>query len=191
MGCDVHFFLERKVNRGPWCLDPGHGDSQIDLSELVSSEDKANIDWPKEIPTLSARNYIFFSLIAGVRGVQKKFIKPRGMPRDVCPTLRAIYSSNLYHTPSWISIKELRWALSKLEGADYEEFGNYMFGSPNKQEDYKRAGDADSTFKDSAWTLDDSVIRYVERYLEWENIENELLGTKNKTRFRLVFWFDS
>jgi hypothetical protein len=181
MGSDVHFFLERKVNNQPWEIDPGH--------RYV--EERNGNKYPLGIPTLSGRNYYFFGLIAGVRTSHKKFIRPKGLPLDVSPVVQETFNLGGWHTPSWISIKELEWAISKLEYADYWEDRQNEYDGGHEKTKSRRHGDADSAFKDELCVIDKSIIRYVERFQQWEKAENLLLGTKNRTRFRLVFWFDS
>lgn len=41
------------------------------------------------------------------------------------------------------------------------------------------------------FTINGSVINYIRDNLAWEKAENELLGFKNKTEYRIIVWFDS
>lgn len=83
MGCDIHFFIEKKNERGKW--------------DFVGEVD---ID----------RNYALFTILAGVRSRHNGFLtpisQPKGLPEDLSDGCRsAIYEED--HSDSYLTTKEL------------------------------------------------------------------------------------
>jgi hypothetical protein len=177
MGCDAHFFLERRINKGDWHLDPGH------------KLDKEQENFPREIPSLSGRSYYFFGVIAGVRAtyISRPVAEGRGLPKDACSILKNFYSKEDYcfHSATFLSPKELERALKRY--ASYltrqEKLKINMFEAASK-EAFNYEGEY--YFK-----INGAVINYIRENLAWEKAENELLGFKNKTEYRIIVWFDS
>lgn len=103
MGCDIHFYVEKKedgkwVSADKWTVDPwNEGDpSYVD----VKWEDSFYHD----------RNYALFGVLARVRDRSVTPIaKPRGLPEDVSPEVEA--RSDYYgvdgHSHSWLTLAEL------------------------------------------------------------------------------------
>lgn len=178
MGCDSHFFLEKRVNKGLWQLDPGH--------DVYDTQDMD----PASIPSLSGRSYHFFGILAGVRHPVLKPIAPgRGLPPDLSDTLRKAYRPEWYHSPTYLTVKELERALNRFakhvksrEPSGVEE----SIDAPT--EDAFRYSD---DFSISDVRINNSIIKYIRSNLDWEKAENRLLGSKNKTEYRIILWFDS
>ena len=166
MGTDVHFFLERRINGGPWTPDPKHVSATPHIEH-------------SELPCLGARSYEFFGLISGVRSMTKSLYEPRGLPSDLSEDLRTIYDVRMYHTPSWLWPFEVERALSK-----HFKRRHLALTKQGNLQDYE------DPFR-GEWRLDYSAIIYIDRILDMEKAENLLLNTDNKTEFRFVFWFDS
>lgn len=180
MGTDSHFFLERKTNKGPWCLDPGH----------KFEEDRLGVVRPLSIPSLSGRNYNFFGLLAGVRQCSiyaKPIAANRLLPQDVCSELKSLYEQKEYHfhNATYLTPRELEKAINRLARSNRDDWPDapLILNTPARDAfDY----DAQDIFR-----INDAVVSYVRSYLDWEKAENVLLGTKNRTRFRIILWFDS
>jgi hypothetical protein len=167
MGTDVHFFLERRTNGGPWAPDPKHVFGPVQhpkYSECL-----------EELACLGARSYDFFGLIAGVRSMTQSLYEPRGLPEDVSKELSDIYEIGTYHSSSWLWPFELERALNKHFKRRHLALTKQDYEDPFKGE----------------WRLDYSAIIYIDRIIDMERAENLLLNTNNKTEFRFVFWFDS
>lgn len=108
MGCDIHLFIENKNSNGKW--------QSTDLDDNF----------------LSSRNYIIFALLANVRNNYSVFIKPihqnSGLPTDCSHSLRKNFeNSEDYHSPHWISTKELfeiDYQSSLLNWLDYSGYND-------------------------------------------------------------------
>jgi hypothetical protein len=107
MGCDIHFYVERRVN-GVW--------QTADTWEPEG--DSLHVDYKKAF--YHSRNYDLFSILADVRnghgfaGVKtgEDFIPmfaPRGVPDDACPEYKAEIQSwgGDAHSASWVSLSEI------------------------------------------------------------------------------------
>jgi hypothetical protein len=104
MGTDIHSFAERRIRR-VWeaCTDPitaPPGGSPA-LFGFYCGQD---------------RNYALFAMLAGVRRLTNSGFDavhpPRGLPRDLSPTIRAIAeedsrSGMCVHGHSWLTLREL------------------------------------------------------------------------------------
>lgn len=99
MGCDIHVYIEKKVeNSNNWeMINLYYVDSYTKDIELVSAYNE--------------RNYELFSILAGVRGWHEPFIDPRGIPENASEKLVNIWkvaNKDWCHTPSWYDLYELR-----------------------------------------------------------------------------------
>jgi hypothetical protein len=187
MGCDSHFFLERRVNNGPWHLDPGH--------KFLEDPRDGGVH-PLEIPSLSGRSYYLFGLIAGVRSYDVTPIaQPRGLPNDVSKEILSYFTDYKpdFHTPTYLTPKELEKALNKY-------YKYIRKAHPETDELYLSSlidAPAEDAFRYNTRLSDDfirinsSIIKYIRSHLDWEKVENKLLGAKNKTEYRIIVWFDS
>lgn len=187
MGCDSHFFLERRINKGPWHVDPGH--------KFLEDPRDGSLH-PLEIPSLSGRSYYLFGLVAGVRSYDVVPVaQPRGLPSNVSKEILSYFTNykSDFHTPTYLTPKELEKALSKYYKSIKNEY-------TDADEDYVvalRDAPAEDAFRYSTGLNDDfisinsSIIKYIRSHLDWEKVENKLLGAKNKTEYRIIVWFDS
>jgi len=102
MGCDIHFYAEKKdgdkwVSADKWTVDPYDEDPKY---VNVTREDSFYYD----------RNYLLFGILAGVRDRSVKPIsEPRGLPQDVSPEVeaRSEYLGVDGHSHSWLTLAEL------------------------------------------------------------------------------------
>lgn len=187
MGCDSHFFLERRTNNGPWHVDPSH---------KFSEDQRDGVLFPLEIPSLSGRSYYFFGLVAGVRShYANPIAPPRGLPGDVSKEILSYFNDYKpdFHTPTYLTPKELEKALNKYYKYIKKEYSDML----DLEYSTLSQAPADDAFryKDSTGNFDarinSSVIKYIRSHLDWEKVENKLLGAKNKTEYRIIVWFDS
>lgn len=109
MGCDIHFYVERRENNR-W----------VSCDEWVQDPDETNQTVPHEKSFYTGRNYDLFAILAGVRngsgfaGVDtgdgfRPIVAPRGLPDDVTDLVRAV-SDNCGvdgHSHSHVTVSEL------------------------------------------------------------------------------------
>ena len=98
MGCDCHFYCERKIN-DVW---------------VQQFEPDVDSRWSKN--WFHSRNYMLFGLLAGVRNEEiAPLAEPRGVPNDMSATLASEWAtwSGDGHTPSYFMLSELLEAREK------------------------------------------------------------------------------
>lgn len=164
MGCDVHVYVERRY-RGKWVLvdpptelPPGadwrdpefyktglHRDwgAYAELPPPVQELANAGLTFEETVPAVAndwnfGRNYSAFGQLAGVRGGDRPFIEPRGVPEDISPQLfsecwqesdqwggataerhgKTYYWGPDWHNPHWYSLREL---LLHAKGGEVEK----------------------------------------------------------------------
>jgi len=124
MGCDIHFFTERKTSsnnyQGPKDLSE---DRNTKIEEIIDNrpveerwvsadewefdDEYWNVPYSKEF--YNGRNYYLFSILAGVRGDEEPIDYPRGIPED-CSSGYS-YVTNQWdgdgHSHSYFTLKEL------------------------------------------------------------------------------------
>lgn len=103
MGCDIHFYVEKKdgdkwVSADKWTSDPW------------DSGEPDYVDVKREDSFYHDRDYLLFGILAGVRDRSLPPIaKPRGLPADMSSEVRA--RSESYgidgHSHSWLTLAEL------------------------------------------------------------------------------------
>lgn len=106
MGCDIHFYVERR-----------DGDKWITCDEWVPSEwDQSSLEVRKSF--YKDRCYDLFGILADVRNgsgfagakTGEGFVPisaPRGLPNDLSPELQREADEGMDHTPSWLTLREL------------------------------------------------------------------------------------
>lgn len=88
MGCDIHLQCEVLV---------------------FDSEEQARRWVPVNLLGYEiGRSYALFGLLAGVRGHASPISGPRGLPRDCHPVTRELIGDPELHTPSWLTLDEMR-----------------------------------------------------------------------------------
>lgn len=102
MGCDIHPFLEKKID-GKW-------QAVGEMNQWGSLE---------EYEPLSDRDYYLFSILAGVRNHHSltPIAPPKGLPDDMSPEVErlAVYWEDCAHNESWLSYNE-------LDSHDYDQY---------------------------------------------------------------------
>ena len=104
MGCDIHEFQEKRIN-GVWVTaDTWEKDKYWD------GDGEQRLERIEGTHINVGRNYDLFGLLAGVRRVVEGSFEPKGIPDDVSLELKANYESWGVdaHTPSWLTLKELK-----------------------------------------------------------------------------------
>ena len=135
MGCDIHFFAERRNEAGEWEYLPAPDDGyDYDIARAVreklgtdsykpphpyrfASDERKVVNgyevWDGEPfymrDWFDDRNYKLFALLAGVRNYDgvEPIAEPRGWPDDLSPELEA-ERKHIEHTPSWFTVAELQ-----------------------------------------------------------------------------------
>ena len=129
MGCDIHFYVEHKID-GAW--------NQVFMPNGITSSRAGGKYW------YCGRNYLLFGLLAGVRNKDiKPLSTPRGMPLDLSDSLKKEWEGWLSdgHTPSYFLLSELlAFKEGKVTNTGYVDVSNYR--------KFKKAGFPD------AWRYD-------------------------------------
>lgn len=122
MGCDIHLFVEKRTKRGwqnrqgcRWHETPEHHERLVEVFQK-QGRDIATLAPPSTKPCFDpGRNYLLFSILAGVRGDGIPIAPPRGLPNDV--SARVFREAERYgpdgHSHSWLTLAELQaydWA---------------------------------------------------------------------------------
>lgn len=215
MGCDIHMYLEKKVN-GKWIsADP----------VIKDSDGLFDVDSRHRVYT--QRNYLLFSVLAGVRepkpGVWQKY-KVKGFPDDADPMVKKIYEQwgSDAHTPSHLTLKDLldvNWYetgviisfdVTERQKEIYEYFKNKALtekpGVPYLINYFMYAAIKDAWFsvletimeqkRDPALTKVHAVVPLSFVCDEFEKVIWDLKNMAisenlNNDEIRLVFWFDN
>ena len=124
MGCDIHFYVEKKINNKWQCID--NILPNIDFDE----NDEHCLDFYIE-SIYTNRNYFLFGILAGVRSYcEEPISEPKGLPDDVSDIIKEL--SNNYgvdgHSHSWLTLKEiLDYDWDSVEKVCFEEYEyNYI-----------------------------------------------------------------
>lgn len=195
MGCDIHVYTERKNRDGKWeCAD------FFEVNEYYDKDDNDEWEQPmNHVDFYKGRDYELFGALAGVRS-DIEHIEPKGIPDDCSKECKEdfIRWDSDAHTPSWMTITELKDHQKKL-GNTVKRSGMIS----EKQKEELALG-----IKPSSWCQWTSIGGYVEA--EWEDESRPLddfmgqLDNFMKTKyyeheikviddndFRVVFWFDN
>ncbi len=122
MSSNIHLFVERKVE-GKW-------ECQLFKHEAYPDPVKY---WYLH------RNYLFFSLLAGVRGPFIPIVPPRGLPEDLSVGIKEVWDEDERggdHVPSYYSLAELLVAQDTKERfVGYVDMKNYKSFKKNGKPD--------------------------------------------------------
>jgi hypothetical protein len=157
MGCDIHFYVEKKAKNGKWIraeaiIDNPYYDPKYDDPEDEYNEPKkAYESW------YSGRNYRLFSVLSGVRtwGWENplQMGEERGIPDNSSVSVKKEWKRGEgdWHTPGYFTLKELteyEWDTPRLDIDGYlspEQFYAYITdGYPDmwiSKEDHERRPD--------------------------------------------------
>ena len=206
MGCDIHVFTECKSTKrgreGTW-----ENTDHWQLNYLYGTDDdEREYD---VVPVYEDRNYELFAYLADVRnnGDIVSFDFDRGLPSDVSDATRNVYDAHkhYYHTPGWVTLRELKEAASKIK-----EINRQGFVRNDQYERFRRDGvtptfwcqsvgdDYLEDYKFLQWTDEchcfDHLIEGIEkRKIEefWLEYADEEKRNSRDDDIRIVFWFDS
>ena len=169
MGCDIHMFLEYKIDDGKWTPHKGH---------RVITEDKGTVNEFKHVSTIDAtgRNYFLFAALAGVRGPGPD---PKGIPKDLSDTIHiGVHQyGNDGHSHSYMSIEEFEEVLKKCNFKETDRTDIFY--------DWKTL-DFESRPPDFT-----TIVAACKKEQEEFNIDNILLDSKSTIQYRVVFFFDN
>jgi len=189
MGCDIHLYVEKKVN-GKWiCISP--------LEYLPYGEYEKR----KLADLYNERNYELFGWLAQVRTINLNGFEPRGFPEDASDEVRRLYKSWGVdaHTPSYLTLKELKEKFKgnvKIRGIMEKERWKKLKesidkGNPNWDLLYpywqSPCRDGDTRFSVEIpmeyefGSFKRAVLDFMKRYL-FNSREEDI---------RIVFWFDN
>lgn len=211
MGCDIHFYVERRVD-GRWVS----ADTWTPNKFYTPGEDDG--ERPFEIAHenyfYKDRNYALFAVLAGVRNRTNvtPIAEPRGLPDDVSDEVRA--ESEAYtgdgHSHSWLTVAELDahdWTRKiTFQGCvDAENYTLWKGGLRPRQysqgvggavvslathssmDDAIRYGFAEHTFTIVSW--EESTDEATRHFRETTMPRLRALGAPEDVR--IVFWFDN
>jgi hypothetical protein len=194
MGCDIHFYVERKV------------DDQWIQQFNPNQEEKWKKYW------YDSRSYFLFSLLAGVRGPFDPFVEPKGLPQDMSEGLTEEWKGwkDDGHTPSHYTVSELLEHRDKpMIFTGFVNMKNYKIfkktGKPNDWHDslYKTNvlpnkemdrimnlmafWNGDDPYTEVAW--DGTAADIASNF--WEGLAEIQKLDPNPENVRCVFWFDN
>jgi hypothetical protein len=141
MGCDIHFFVEKKAKaytrqkslNNVLEIDKEVPDVWESVDDWIVEEEDGNTYRYVNYDTsyYNGRNYQLFGVLAGVRhqpNDQYPFIEPRGIPDDVSKPIQDSYEEWDIdaHTPSYLTLSELKqidWTM--YTDSDYNWFAGF------------------------------------------------------------------
>lgn len=167
MGCDIHVFVERKIDDGDWEIHPGH----------INRVDDGIVSEIREVDTVS-RDYNLFAKLANVRGYSGRV--PLGIPDDISDAIELKLDDWGVdgHSHSFMSIEEFEQILKK---AGYEETdATDMFPSRRGF----MAGVGTPPFS--------TIVAACKRDAEELKVDNILLTEEEiNVQHRVIFFFDN
>lgn len=112
MGCDIHTRVE-VYNR----------ETQKWEKIYMYFSDKYILGRFREVEPYNGRCYMMFGILAGVRYMVDPIVQPRGIPNDISHGVLVDWDneSEWCHTPSWLTLAELRLATKDKERYNKEE----------------------------------------------------------------------
>lgn len=112
MGCDLHSHVEFYDR-----------DKQRWEKIYMYVPDRWNSGRLREIEPYNGRCYIMFGVLAGVRYMVEPIVQPRGIPNNISDGVLVDWEneSEWSHTPSWLTLAELRLATKDKERYNKEE----------------------------------------------------------------------
>lgn len=166
MGCDIHTYVEKKVNGNWHNIDAWHINEYYDPEKPEDCEPEYSC-----YGFDNGRDYQLFANLAGVRGEYPWSLKPKGFPEDAAQaTYKEFKTWDMdAHTPSYLTYGEL---LSFSTALTLKQLNPYDSGSNSVEEFF-------NDFKDYLYRQD----RYHYKYIKNEEEKLDL--------YRIVFWFDN
>lgn len=211
MGCDIHFYVEQKID-GVWQkVEPPDDNKECFESCEVDGHTKHPLkNWYHN------RNYALFGLLAGVRSTLfTPFVEPRGIPDDISSKLKVRFEDEGAdaHSASYLTLSELLSFKDTVEDVpcfldisgfkSFKKTGkvpdNYNYAPPHKieaitNEKMERIMNL-SAFLDEKqyWTKVPHAMSMEEISKEFwiGNLEAMKKLSENTDDVRCVFWFDN
>lgn len=131
MGCDIHGWIEKRVD-GKWLAHRNIVGCDYDDHDLDGDiPDHLDLDGQRygRIDELKDRHYAFFGKLAQVRTDETDGLEPRGFPDDASPECRADFDNwgGDAHTPSWVMLEEAARCyyearFRRIERGEYETY---------------------------------------------------------------------
>lgn len=205
MGCDIHLYVEKRLNDGRWgCVD-------YFKTNPFYSDDPLNEKEYEHISIYNSRDYALFATLANVRnyGDITPISEPRGLPDDVSDIVEK--ASNDWgdngHSHSWFTAKELFIHKNKCP---FTKHSGLI--SPEAQEKLDKYGIVPAMWCQGTnevgwerreWIIPNSVLdrlieavkkRMCEEFWIWDFLKPEEKEEKlwdNADDFRIIFWFDN
>lgn len=203
MGCDIHVYMEERVRtseypQGIWMSTDKWSFQRNHLILPENGIPQMEVEYEDFIYT--ARNYLLFSILAGVRnhyGITP-ISAPKGLPEDVSEVIKAAY-------------KYMKKELHSASHLTLEELMAYDWDTVFEREHIvKNELDALTQFREKVVRMEDSregliaivetpVRKHVESFLEViETMKQNLYINKDFPEdnvepkdIRMVFWFDN
>lgn len=210
MGCDIHEYVEHKVN-GVWKLVPASKGPLDYFDNFIKDgdKDKGKHNW--NLP----RNYSFFGLMAGVRSETFNPLQPRrGIPDDISAGVAKQWKDwdGDGHSPSYYTLTELldfktknSTAVSYLSMKEYKNCKT--LGYPDDWNGYPPYNGKEISNNEMDRIINllafwDGVNYYTETIWEhpnrlicdhfWDNMIPAMQKLDSNTdNVRFVFWFDN
>ena len=185
MGCDIHMFIEKRVdNQFPWDTDEGH------TIGTDSWGDGETTSWLEQV-TATGRDYDLFAYLAGVRGRHDDSLEPRGVPPCVSKPIAMEYErqGGDAHSASYVSLEEFKECLVRA-GYDLADSNSseafYDYNDPKFVDDITEKRDWNTLPKNFV-----TIVNYCQKWLD-EIAKEDFLGIdKYRPEVRLIFWFDN
>lgn len=197
MGCDIHIYVEKKIN-GKWILAQG-------LVEYKGDDGKITKRVPYPDQFYNGRNYLLFGMLTGgeVRAEPGIYFHDctKGFPDDACEEIAEIYDSwgDDAHSASWLTAKELR----KINPANdkivieaivsdkkWDKFvASQLIGQPNYKlvEHFKNKETKTAHKRKWKEPIKDHISGFFEKV--------EMIGFYDmdcdEDEIRIIFWFDN
>lgn len=118
MGCDIHCFVEKKVDEKYNCWQ------QVKLYKVEEYHQDIKVVDPYD-----GRNYDLFSILAGVRGPYEPLVYPRGLPENLSEDVEKerAWMGQDAHTQTWYDLNEL-FLLREVHKSEeeYESFVDFV-----------------------------------------------------------------
>ncbi|CQR51434.1 hypothetical protein [Paenibacillus riograndensis] len=147
MGCDIHLFVEKRIN-GVWQVERGVNEPEIEevrgFIDKSKERGESSAYWERLLEELrqgtmdyiyDGRHYLLFEVLAGVRAAHdlKPVSNPKGLPEDISP--EAGESAESWggdgHSHSWLTAAELlayNWdqTITREGWVGVEQFKKYL-----------------------------------------------------------------
>lgn len=117
MGCDIHMHIEMQAAGGVWT----RVEDVVPNPYYIASEPQSAWNQPVHYEDwYNGRNYEDFAKLAGVRGVDRPIIEPRGLPDDVGWSTKQDWErwEGGAHTPHYYTLAEILPCQSQFRHSD-------------------------------------------------------------------------